>query len=190
MINDLPNDLKREIFRLVDERSNLDAVSKVSKDFRRLSVETVSESMKIGLWYYKKHGSAYDQAELAATLSTGDPKLKQVNQLLRVSLIAYREDRLVESFARWRHDWTETDHVSFFGELNKLSRARKRLVPTRDEQSVQHMWGAKTKADFDKVKAKGHYRPRLLMDLIVRFAYTRVMDETAITRSSPRRTAP
>jgi len=174
-LDELPDDMKRQILALTDQFGNLNAISKVSKNFERLSTQTITESMKIGLHYYKKHGSAYDQAELAAGLSTGQPKMKTLNQLLRVSLIAYRENRLIESFVRW-NSVTDDEKVSFFDELLKMNRARRILAPK--ERSVHYIFYAKQKKDIAFLKEHKHYKPQVFMDFIVRYVYKRVMELT------------
>lgn len=182
-LDDLPDDMKREILYLVDERGDLDAISKVSRNFQKLSVQTITESMQIGLRHYKKHGSFYDKAEIAAALSTGrsgrpvPPAAKKLNQMLRVSLTAYRDKRLIESFARWTYLYEGQEPVSFSREINDMKRVVRNMVSTNaDRDAVSRMFSMRTHKRIDEMKEAGHYRPRLLMDLIVRYVYGRVVD--------------
>ena len=179
-LDDLPNDMKREILYLVDEHSTLNAISKVSKNFEKLSVQTVTESMQIGLRYYKKHGSHHDKAEIAASLSTGQPRMKKLNQMLRVSLTAYRDGRLIESFARWTYLYEGQEPVTFSREINGMRRVARRMLSTETERdAVSDMFQLRTATKIDQLKERGRYRPRLLMDVIVRYVYRRVMEMTA-----------
>lgn len=164
----LPSDVQREILHLVDEISDLNAISQVSKAFHRLSKETVTESIDIGLWFYKTNGSEYDKAIVAAARSHG-----LLNQFLRVSLMAYKDGRLIESFARWTFLYDGHVSVMFSREINRMKRVAWRMLTDEERQSMSLIFCLRTEESIDRLKVSGHYRPQLLMDLIVRYVYDR-----------------
>jgi hypothetical protein len=162
----LPNELKKEIFSLVNETDSLNQLAKVSKDFRKISKETVSESLSKSLRYYKKHGQHYDKAMVAATLLSTSKHSKML-QMLRVALKAFHEHRLIETFLRWR---TDTEAVSFYSELMKMSKARVGFVTNTDKEFIRIIFLC-NQDYIDTLKKRNLYRPTWLMDFIVRYVY-------------------
>jgi len=171
----LPDELKKEIFNLVNETNSLDHVSRVSRNFKKISKESISESLSKSLRYYKKHGGYYDEAMVSATLLSVDGKhSKRLHQMLRVSLKAYHDHRLIESFVRWR---TDTQAVSFYSELMKMSKARDKFFNAKDKELIRRIFLC-NKDYIPTLKKMDLYKPTWLMDFIVRYAYDQAIERS------------
>ena len=175
MLNTLPEELTKDILILVDETDSLEQVSKVSIYFCRISQEMISENLSKTLRHYKRHGSHYDEAMIAATLLSKGEKLEKLHQFLRVSLNAFYNNRMIESFIQWR-DY-EDEPVSFFSEINAMRRLRKTYL-TDDNYPLRSLFSARNRDYIDTMKKEGSFKPVIVIDCIVMYAY-----HTAIERA-------
>ena len=169
MLVNLPSDIQRVILHTVDEISDLSAISQVSKEFNRLSKETTAERIDIGLRFYKENGSEYEKARIVAARASG-----RLLQFVRVSMMAYRDGRLIESFARWTYLYEGHVPVMFSRQINRMKHVAWRMLTKEERNSMSLIFSLRTRQRIDSLKASGHYRPQLLMDLIVRYAYDTV----------------
>ena len=170
MLNTLPEELTKDILILVDEMDSLEQVSKVSRYFCRISHEIISENLSKTLRHYKRHGSHYDEAMIAATLLSKGKKLEKLHQFLRVSLNAFYNNRMIESFIQWR-DYTEGEPVFFFSEINAMRRNRKPYLTEDNYLVMRSLFYARSRDYIDTMKKEGSFKPVVVVDCIVMYAY-------------------
>ena len=174
-LDNLPTDIKDTLYTLVNE-SGAQNLSKVSKEFHNIGKNVVTKSMERGLRFYKKHGKHYDQAVIAATLTSESKSMAQLRKFLRVSLTAYKEHRLIESFLRWKDEGT----VTFYSEMMQMRyRYREGYHENGNRKILRAILGASVREHNTKVlKDRGFYKPRILMDFIVMYVYNQAVDRS------------
>lgn len=173
-MDSLPSDIKHAIYTLVNE-SGAQNLSKVSKEFRKIGKNVVTESMESGLQYYKRKGKHYDQAVIAATLTSETKSLRHLRKLLRVSLTAYKEHRLIESFLRWKDDGT----VTFYSELMGLRYRYKDGYTEKTKKPLRAIFSASVRQhDIKELKKRDYYKPLMLIDFIVQYVYDQAVERS------------
>lgn len=173
-MDSLPTNIKHAIYTLVNE-SGAQNLSKVSKEFRKIGKNVVTESMETGLQYYKRKGKHYDQAVIAATLTSETKSMRHLRKFLRVSLTAYKEHRLIESFLRWKDDGT----VTFYSELMRMRYRYKEGYTDKNKKPLRAIFSASVRQhDVKELKKRNYYKPLMLMNFVVQYAYNQAIERS------------
>lgn len=174
-MDNLPTNLKRTIYALVDESNNAKNLAKVSKEFYKIGKDVLTESMERGLTYYKRHGKHGDEASIAAILTSESKSMKLLRKFLRVCLTAYKEHRLIESFLRWKDDHT----VTFYSVVINIMYRYKQGYTKKNKKTIRAILSASVRERNVRVLHKrGYYKPKQFMDFIVMYVYNIAVEKS------------
>jgi hypothetical protein len=174
-MQNLPTELKQIIYTVVNESGDAHNLAKVSKEFHKIGKEVVTASMERGLRHYKKQGQYYNKAVIAATLTSESDGMKHLRKFLRVSLTAFHEHRLIESFLRWKDEGT----VTFYKELMLMRYHYRDGYNETTTRPLRAIFSASIRQkDVKELKDRDFYKPMMLMNFIVLYVYNQAIDRS------------